>query len=107
MRAMHIDVPRVPTTSRLSKASREAEATSCLESLSKVDALQPVLANAKAVAIIASAAGNAPYLARLMTKYPDALIPIFTEGYNAAWKRIETETQQLDVAQLDQPAMML
>ena len=103
---MHIDVPRVPTTSRLSKASREAEAHSCLEHLSKVDALAPILADAKARAVIHSAAGNAPYLARLMTKYPDALIPMFTGGFDAAWKLLEAETQSLDVANLDQPAIM-
>ncbi len=104
---MHIDVPRVPTTSRLSKASREAEAASCLEALSKVDALIVTLADAKARAVIESAAGNSPYLARLMTKYPTMLIPIFTESFALAWKLIAQEMQDLDVKHLDQPTIML
>ncbi len=73
MRAMTSDAPHVSITARLPIASREAEALHTLEQLRGDAALAPLLEQEPARALILAVAGNAPFLARLMTKYPDTL----------------------------------
>ncbi len=104
---MRTEIPAVTITSPLPEASRETEALSCLEQLGADPSLQATVANEAMRGLIMSAAGNAPYLARLMTKYPAQLADIFENGFDGSWEKIAAETQQLGTAQLTQPAMML
>jgi [glutamine synthetase] adenylyltransferase / [glutamine synthetase]-adenylyl-L-tyrosine phosphorylase len=88
-------------------ASRETDSQHCIATLAAMPAMEAVLAHASLRALITAAAGNAPYLARLMTKYPSQLAAIHLHGVDDAWLKLIEETRALDVSTRDQPAIML
>ncbi|MFZ4541582.1 MAG: bifunctional [glutamine synthetase] adenylyltransferase/[glutamine synthetase]-adenylyl-L-tyrosine phosphorylase, partial [Rickettsiales bacterium] len=104
--AMQTNDSRVTITSRLPLASRETEAAGCLEQLVKNPSLAAALAHIPYRELIEATAGNAPYLARLMQKYPDQLVDIFEHDFDGAWVKLVTEMQALDVVALTQTAFM-
>ncbi len=87
-------------------ASREAEAALCLAELCQKPPLTAPLAQTEAQALVVATAGNAPYLARLMSKYPDQLAAIFCHGFDSAWAQLTEESATLAVAQIDAASMM-
>jgi glutamate-ammonia-ligase adenylyltransferase len=107
MRAMTDAAPRFSITAPLPIASREAEAARCIDELLAHATLAPLLANDAAQGLVNAAAGNAPYLARLMTKYPDALVDVLLHGFDDAWLKLRNELRVMDVATLEQSAFML
>jgi glutamate-ammonia-ligase adenylyltransferase len=74
------------TSIHLPRASRESDAVRCLESLPPEIAAK--MSTQSARALLSASAGNAPYLARLISKYPEVLLRALTHGY-------DTETQSL------------
>ncbi len=104
---MHTENSRVTITHTLPLASRETESQHCIDALAALPMLEAALADPAMRALIHSAAGNAPYLARLMTKYPAQLVAIHLDGFDDAWLKLAEETKALDVAALDQPTLML
>jgi glutamate-ammonia-ligase adenylyltransferase len=88
-------------------ASRETESQHCLERLAQHGVLRAALDSEPMRLLIQSAAGNAPYLARLMDKYPDQLAAIHLHGFDDAWLKLVEALRALDVAALDQPSLML
>ena len=68
-------------------ASRAVDAMHCLTQLAENPALAPLLGDT-ARALVTATAGNAPYLARLMVKYPSVLADYLTLGPNGAWKTL-------------------
>lgn len=104
---MPIENSRVPITLPLPLASREAESQHCIEALNTIPDLRATLANEGMHALIQSAAGNAPYLSRLMKKYPEQLSAIHLHGFDDAWLKLSEETRGLEVATLDQATLML
>ncbi len=107
MRIMPHVSPRLPSISRLPKASRESEATHCLERLRAEPVLHALLDHSATQNLIASVAGNAPYLARLMQKYPEDLAMILRDGVDHAWAKILDDCTVLRGEMRDQPALML
>lgn len=99
------DYSKVTITSYLPIASREAEAAHCLDELLTYPALAPLLAGSSEAFII-SVAGNSPFLARLMTKFPEQLADILLHGVDDAWLKLNLEVKSLDPTTLDQPALM-
>ncbi|MES2984962.1 MAG: bifunctional [glutamine synthetase] adenylyltransferase/[glutamine synthetase]-adenylyl-L-tyrosine phosphorylase [Pseudomonadota bacterium] len=95
---MGMFIPSLSTTSRLPVASRDADAAHTLAQLHGGHGAHH--------ALLAAAAGNAPYLARLIGKYPDHLARLLEHGFDAGWRALTATTQALDVAQLDQPSLM-
>ncbi|MFN8971637.1 MAG: hypothetical protein ACK5VZ_00970 [Alphaproteobacteria bacterium] len=78
---------RHPDTSiHLPRASRESDAARCLETLPAE--IMAGLSSPDARALLSASAGNAPYLARLINKYPEVLLRTLTQGY-------DSETQSL------------
>ena len=103
MRAMQqLNTSRVTITSHLPMASREAEALQCLEKLDQ----EFLDRTPSARALITAAAGNAPYLARLISRHPEQITHIFSHGFDGAWGILTAEWKKLEVAKLDQPAFM-
>ncbi|MFN7452757.1 MAG: bifunctional [glutamine synthetase] adenylyltransferase/[glutamine synthetase]-adenylyl-L-tyrosine phosphorylase [Alphaproteobacteria bacterium] len=73
---------RHPDTSiRLPDASRESDALRCLESLPAEMAEK--ISTPTARALLLASAGNAPYLARLILKFPQVFLHTLTQGYDA------------------------
>lgn len=80
--------------------SRDSDAQSCLEQLRGVialGALEP---------LVTAVSGNAPYLARLMLKYPAMLEAYGAHGADGVWKKLQTQLHEMDVARIEQPALM-
>ena len=100
-------VSPVTITEPLPVASREADAASCLEQLAAHASLEATLADGPMRALITSAAGNAPYLTRLMTKYPAQLASIYNAGFDGAWNALADEMRALHGREETQPQMML
>ncbi|MFN7612477.1 MAG: hypothetical protein ACK5QI_03790, partial [Alphaproteobacteria bacterium] len=73
---------RHPDTSiRLPDASRESDALRCLESLPAEMAEK--ISTPTTRALLLASAGNAPYLARLILKFPQVFLHTLTQGYDA------------------------
>ena len=104
---MRNDNPAVTITSSLPLASRETEALDCYGQLATDPSLTALLANESARALVMSTAGNAPYLARLMTKYPSQLGDILRDGPDAAWAALSNEARTISGAHIPTPDMML
>ncbi|MDX2095464.1 MAG: bifunctional [glutamine synthetase] adenylyltransferase/[glutamine synthetase]-adenylyl-L-tyrosine phosphorylase [Alphaproteobacteria bacterium] len=104
---MHHAISAASITSNLPLASRDAEAAGCLEQLAQSPILAEALASAPMRALIRSAAGNAPFLARLMQKHPEQLARIGHEGFDGAWAAIVAQMRALNTADADAAAMML
>jgi len=85
-------------------ASRDADGEHCLAQLATHASLVPLLENPEHRALIRASAGNAPFLARLMTKYPDQLIDILSLGSGNAWDVLAPQT--LAVSTDDQAGIM-
>lgn len=73
-------------TLSLPPASNERDVQHCLESLSPDVAVS--MAQPKAKALLSASAGNAPYLARLIQKYPDLFIRGLRNGFAPLVKEI-------------------
>jgi glutamate-ammonia-ligase adenylyltransferase len=73
-------------------ASRDADGEYCLAQLATHAPLLPLLENPSHRALIRGSAGNAPFLARLMTKYPDQLTDILSLGATQAWQQLAPQT---------------
>ncbi len=56
--------------------------------------------------IIDASAGNSPFLARLIGKYPQQLADVLTLGADNAWPILMNDMEALDLAELTQPALM-
>jgi [glutamine synthetase] adenylyltransferase / [glutamine synthetase]-adenylyl-L-tyrosine phosphorylase len=78
-----------------------------MEQLSNHPSLHALLATPAMQSLIHSAAGNAPFLSRLMQKYPNQLLSIGMNGFDGAWADIMTHMQATDTQALDTPSMML
>ncbi len=76
------------TTVGWPKASREADGVRCVDSLKTDPALAALLNTPAHHSAVMAAAGNAPYLARLLTKYPAFLAEYFTHGAATLWKTL-------------------
>lgn len=73
----------------LPPASNERDVAHCIESLSPDVAA--AMAQPKAKALLAASAGNSPYLARLIGKYPDLFIKGARGGYTPLAKELLTQ----------------
>ena len=73
-------------------ASRDADGEHCLAQLSMHPTLTSLLEDPHHRALIRASAGNAPFLARLMTKYPDQLANILSLGATKAWDVLLPQT---------------
>jgi glutamate-ammonia-ligase adenylyltransferase len=104
---MSYAAPTLVITATLPQASRPKEAAHCLETLRANDALKPLLEHPDFVRLIHASAGNSAYLARLMTKYPEYLPTLVIDGFDDAWLKLMGDLAALDVATLDQAALML
>ncbi|MBX9727203.1 MAG: hypothetical protein K2X09_08050, partial [Rickettsiales bacterium] len=104
---MHHDISAIPNTSGLPLASRDAEGQHCIEQLRGDSSFNALLDNANMHALIQSAAGNAPFLARLMLKHPTQLLSIGTHGFDITWNDLMTQMHAIDTASLDTAGMML
>lgn len=87
-------------------ASREADALALRQQLAADATFAHALNNDAAGALILSAAGNAPYLARLLQRYPAVLAEVVLCGFDDAWLKLIAETQKIDVAGIDQTTFM-
>mgnify|MGYP003386128199 CR=1 FL=1 len=103
---MHHDISAISITSALPLASRDAEGLHTIEQLRGDPSLHALLTNASMHALIYSAAGNAPFLARLMQKHPAQLLSIGMNGFDGAWADIMTQMHAMDTAALDSAGMM-
>lgn len=103
---MHRDLLAIPSTSRLPLASRDADARACLAQLMKHPPLAAMLANPAMEALVMAAAGNAPFLSRLMQKYPEQLLALGNRGFDDSWSALMREMQQLDPGALEAATLM-
>lgn len=95
--------PSIPViTSRLPMASRAGDAASCGEQFTVATGIDTTIAQST----IDASAGNAPFLARLIGKYPDQLARILQEGYDAPWASLMAELAALDLRNLSQEQLM-
>ena len=93
-------------TSRLPLASRDADAMASLEQLSLYPPLAPLLAAPLHRDLITAAAGNAPYLARLIGRYPDYVAELFSMGLDTTWGMLTHSRYAVDMESADTAAMM-
>lgn len=91
-------------TAHLPIASREADATTCLEILAAHSAFSDGISE-DARALILSVAGNAPYLSRLMQKYPQTVAD-FLRDTDHTWQTLVRDLATLNDPALDQPGFM-
>ncbi len=87
-------------------ASRQADAASCLETLRAHETAKPLLERAEAVALIGAVAGNSPFLARLLTRYPEQIIAHFSGGPDAAIAILQAELVTLSLKETPQAILM-
>ena len=83
-----------PNTNELPIASRDADGEHCLAQLANHPTLAALLEEPHHRALIRSSAGNAPFLARLMIKYPGQLADILSLGAAEAWNALMPQTLQ-------------
>jgi glutamate-ammonia-ligase adenylyltransferase len=81
------------TSIRLPDASRESDAVRCLESLPAEMAAK--ISTPAAHALLLASAGNAPYLARLISKYPEVLLRAQAHGYDTEIHALLTALQAI------------
>ena len=83
-------------------ASRTGDASLALEEFLTLG----LCSREAAAPVIAATAGNAPFLARLIRKYPEQLQHILTHGVNQSWMAMTQELDALPLAELSQPELM-
>ena len=96
----------LPTTSRLPVASRVADAEHTIAQLVAHPPLAALLDQPEHRALVTATAGNAPYLARLMVKYPDQLTDILVLGAHNAWDVLAHRRYDLELLRGDTVGVM-
>lgn len=89
-------------TSQLPKASRAADAASVAQQF--LDATG--VGDGASRAVIEASAGNSPFIARLITKFPDQMAEILADGVDESWHAVMAQLASLDLAALTQPGLM-
>jgi glutamate-ammonia-ligase adenylyltransferase len=92
--------------SPLPLASNDTESKYCLEALMETSALHGLTLQSNMTQLIQSAAGNAPFLSRIMLKYPDQLAQIAQVGFDKAWAEFISQLRATDVASLSTAELM-
>ncbi len=82
-------------TPRLAKASKPHDAEHCLTALRADSAISTLLQEPDAVALVHAVAGNSPFLARLLQRYPQQFIAHFDHGPDIALNVLEAELAAL------------
>ena len=78
----------------LPSASKPADAAACVARLREHEALKPHIDNA-AEDLVTAIAGNAPYLARLLERYPEQLVQHLAQSPDAAMRDLLQNIHQL------------
>lgn len=84
------------------KASRPADAASCLQQFIQATDTP----EAQCHALIESTAGNSPFIARLISKYPAQMGDILKLGVDNSWSMLMHELEGLELATLTQAELM-
>ncbi len=100
------DAPKISSIRHFPKASRVEDATRTYHALSAYASLAPRLLAPETKALIDAVAGNAPYLARLMQKYPDTLESVLIHGADDAWLKLQETMDALSLTDIDHSDMM-
>ncbi len=85
----------------LPKASRPSDASYCLEKLAEISGF-PSFFEEPARALITAVAGNSPYLARLIVKYPRVLLAYLELGPDAAWHAMMERIDAISLSEMSQ-----
>ena len=91
------------STESLPKASRVSDGSDCLAALAREAALAGLLADEDHRALVMAVAGNSPYLARLLGKYPAVLAAFLTLGADGTWAQFSERVAQMGAMLQDMP----
>lgn len=106
MRPMQRETSAFSIISPLPLASNDTESARCLDELRSAAALRDLITQSDISELIKSAAGNAPFLSRVMLKYPEQIAQIAQTGFDEAWAELITQLRATDVAQLTTAELM-
>lgn len=102
-----MSAPRFPViTSMLPLASRSGDAQSCLQQVLVNLPPEQVRSRLSLAPLIDALAGNAPYLAQLIAKYPEQLLKAHGEGCSQTWAILMQEITSADITHLTQAELM-
>ena len=105
-----MNAPHLPVnTLTLPVASRLGDVSQSLENFAAYLATQDAQDThtlAQLTPLITAMAGNAPYLARLIGKYPEQLLQNHQQGCSDAWAALMRELGSLDLASATQESLM-